>query len=155
MTDKQDALDALDYIQYDWQQKDGQVSFQEQCDVIRQTLTTPAVDVEALVSELENNTPIWGGLNSDQRRQFKRCLSHLAARGLIGKAQKSDTVAVPRDVLHQVMDGLEMSKQVVGRLPVIYEGTKRQMKRNEQENQAYVACTKALSLLQPYTKGEK
>jgi hypothetical protein len=32
------ALEALDYIQHDWQQKDGAYTFQEQCEIIRALL---------------------------------------------------------------------------------------------------------------------
>jgi hypothetical protein len=34
------ALEALDYLQHDWQQKDGRVVFDEQCEVLRATLAS-------------------------------------------------------------------------------------------------------------------
>jgi len=36
------AIEALDYIQHDWQQKDGTEVFQEQCEEIRAALTASA-----------------------------------------------------------------------------------------------------------------
>lgn len=38
MTDAQKALIALEYIQHDWQQKDGRSVFDEQCEEIRTAL---------------------------------------------------------------------------------------------------------------------
>lgn len=39
MTPTKTALNALDYIQNDWQQKDGRDVFNEQCEDIRKALT--------------------------------------------------------------------------------------------------------------------
>lgn len=38
MTKHKEALEALDYVQHDWQQKDGQEVFQEQCEIVRKAL---------------------------------------------------------------------------------------------------------------------
>lgn len=39
MKTKQDALEALDYLQHSWQPKDGTAVFDEQCEDIRKALT--------------------------------------------------------------------------------------------------------------------
>ena len=47
------AINAIDYIQHDWQQKDGRSVFDEQCEEIRTALSQPSMEAE-LAEALEH-----------------------------------------------------------------------------------------------------